>query len=116
MKTPKVCVLAMALSVAAPSDAAERPYDAVDTVTCRTASSAQFVECRASVIRGEDGTATILIEAPGGLRRTIHYQGGQPASSDGDGRVAFDRNRDTLVVRVGSAEVYEIPDRLIRGD
>lgn len=107
-----LCVAA-ALALAAPASA-ER-YDAAGTIACRVLGHGDFVDCRAKVVRKPAGTATVYISRPDGRRRIVRYKNGEPIWSDAKLRVRFERNRDTLVIRIGKSETYEVPDKLVFG-
>lgn len=89
-------------------------YNATTTIPCRIRAGAAMSSCRAGVIRRRS-TATVHVDTPGGGERTILYRGIVPVASDGDSRIGVQRNRDVGIVRIGDAEIYEVPDVLITG-
>jgi hypothetical protein len=94
------------------------PYHATTKVKCVPAYESAARDCDASVIRrGFDGTATVDIAGKTG-KRSILFVKGQPVASNASIAVdpmSFDRSGDTVVVKFGASERYEIPDALLTG-
>lgn len=88
-------------------------YNATSIVPCKS-TAGPMRSCNAGVIRRR-GTATVHLDTPDGGERTILFRGTTPVSSDGHTRMTFTRRGDTSVIRIGTIEVYEIPDALIVG-
>ena len=102
-------------AVAATLASAEGPPVRYDTISCRNVSGAPFQQCQVTLVdRGGDKIAA-YVTGPDGRQRILHFRRGVPSSTDAGSRLLFERNRDTLVIRVGRAEVYEMPDRLVAG-
>lgn len=90
------------------------PYHATATVKCRSAAGAAMGTCNAGVIR-RNGSATVHLDTPDGGERSILFRGGTAVSSDSQARLSVSRQSDVSVVRIGTVEVYEIPDALVEG-
>ena len=86
------------------------------TISCRTVKDVPFQDCPVALISRGEGRILAEITTPDGRLRRIFFRGGVPLSTNAGSRLHFERNRDTLVVHVGQAEVYEMPDRLIAGE
>jgi len=90
------------------------PYHATATIRCRSAMGAPMGLCKAGVIRRTD-SATIHLDTPDGGERTILFRDGAAVSSDARAPFAVTRRGDISVVRIGTVEIYEIPDALVEG-
>jgi hypothetical protein len=90
------------------------PYQATTTIRCRTTPGAALGSCKAGVIR-RTGSATVHIDTPDGGERTILFRRLDPVSSDSQAGLVATRRGEVSVVRIGTVEVYEIPDPLIEG-
>lgn len=89
-------------------------YHATSAIRCRTASGSAMGFCQAGVIR-RSASATVHLDTPDGGERTINFRGLTPVSSDAAGGLSVTRQGDTSVIRIGTVEIYEIPDALIQG-
>lgn len=89
-------------------------YHATSAIRCRTVSGSAMGFCKAGVIR-RSSTATVHLDTPDGGERTILFRGTTPVSSDSQAGLTFTRRGDTTEVRIGTVEIYEIPDALIVG-
>jgi hypothetical protein len=87
-----------------------------DTITCRTVKDGAFGTCQVALVPGGDGKIAAYVTASDGRVRILHFRGGTPWSSNAGSRLRFERNRDTLVIHLGRAETYEVPDRLVAGE
>lgn len=87
------------------------PYHAVAAVRCRTVMNGPFGACKAGVIR-RPGSATLHLDTPDGGERTILFRDGRAVSSDASAPFRVERRGDTSVIRIGSVEIYEVPDAL----
>ncbi|QNM83732.1 hypothetical protein H8M03_05270 [Sphingomonas sabuli] len=87
------------------------PYHAVSTVPCRTVEGGAMGSCKAGVIR-RPGSATVHLDTPDGGERTILFRDGKAVSSDSAAGLTVERRGDTSVIRIGTVEVYEVPDAL----
>ena len=90
------------------------PYHATMTIRCRATPSAALGSCKAGVIR-RTGSATVHVDTPDGGERTILFRQLNPVSSDSQAGLAATRRGDVSIVRIGTVEVYEIPDAVIEG-
>jgi hypothetical protein len=90
------------------------PYHATSTVRCRTAAGMGMANCKAGVIRRR-GSATVHLDTADGGERTILFRNGVAVSSDGGSQISVKRQGDMGIVRIGTVEMYEIPDALIFG-
>ena len=105
-------VLSMIAALAAAGDAPIR----YDTISCRNVKGAPFQPCQVTLVGRGEGKIAAYVTGPDGRQRILHFRRGLPASTDAGSRLHFERNRDTLVIRVGTAEVYEVPDRLVASE
>lgn len=90
------------------------PYHATALVNCRTVMGGAMGDCKAGVIR-RPGSATVHLDTPDGGERTILFRDGRAVSSDSEAGLTATRRGDTSVVRIGTVEIYEIPDALVEG-
>lgn len=99
-----------------PGDAlvAGTPYHATSLIRCRSMEGAAMGNCKAGVVR-RSGTATVHLDTPDGGERTILFRGGRAVSSDSQAGLTSTMRGDTYVVRIGTVEVYEVPDALVSG-
>jgi len=99
-----------------PGDAlvAGTPYHATSIIRCRSAEAMRMSNCKAGVIR-RPGSATVHLDTPDGGERSILFRNGRAVASDSENRLSVTRRGDTSVVKIGTVEVYNIPDALIFG-
>ena len=90
------------------------PYHATAMIRCTAQPNTPMTSCRAGVTR-RGSSATVHIDTPDGGERTILFRGTKAVSSDSDAGIYAERRGDTSVVRIGTAEVYEIPDAFVEG-
>ncbi len=90
-------------------------YNATAEVPCVTSAGAPKGRCKAGVMRMEGGEATVDLKTPDGGQRYIYYKNGRPTSSDANAPMRVSRQGDTSIIRIGTVEVYEIPDALVIG-
>jgi hypothetical protein len=92
-------------------------YHASAKIKCVPAFETSLRDCDAFVIRrGFDGTATVDI--PGSAEnRSILFVKGEPVASDARATdtLTSERKGDTTIVKLGTSELYEIPDALLTG-
>jgi heat shock protein HslJ len=98
--------------------AGEGDFDARGTLECQL-DGGESGRCAFSVARAGGGYATVVIEQPGGGRRTVFFAMGRPVSADlaqadGDMQFSVDRVNDDYLVRAGRV-VYRIPDAVVLG-
>ncbi|MEQ8411216.1 MAG: hypothetical protein RIC51_06810 [Erythrobacter sp.] len=90
------------------------PYHATAMIRCVAEPNKPMSTCNVGVIR-RGSSVTVHVDTPDGGERTILFRGGRAVSSDSEGGIYADRKGDTNIVRIGTVEVYEIPDALIFG-
>jgi hypothetical protein len=90
-------------------------YNATADLKCTTSVGGKTGACKAGVIRRGNGDATVEIKTPDGGARTIYFTRGNPAGSNAETPIRATRQGDLNIVRIGTVEVYEIPDALIVG-
>lgn len=91
------------------------PYHATSSIRCRTVMGGAMGMCKAGVIRRSAGSATVHLDTPDGGERSILFRDGKAVSSDSQAGMSVTRRGDTSVVRIGTVEIYEIPDAMIFG-
>ena len=91
------------------------PYHAVAPIQCRSAAGAAMGTCKAGVIR-RPGSATVHLDTPDGGERTIVFRNGRAVSSDSNAGLTERVRGDLHIVRIGTVEIYQIPDVLLTGD
>lgn len=117
--------LTIGVTGAATAAAAPRPskdalvagtsYNATAEVPCITAADAPKGRCQAGVMRMAGGEATVELQTPDGGQRHIYFKNGRPDSSDANAPMRATRQGDTYTIRIGTVEVYEIPDAFVVG-
>jgi hypothetical protein len=90
-------------------------YSATAEVPCITAADAPKGRCKAGVMRMAGGEATVELQTPDGGQRHIYFKNGRPDSSDANAPMRATRQGDTNIIRIGTVEVYEIPDAFVVG-
>lgn len=90
-------------------------YNATAEVPCITVADAPMGRCKAGVMRMAGGEATVELQTPDGGQRHIYFKNGRPDSSDANAPMRATRQGDTNVIRIGTVEVYEIPDAFVVG-
>jgi hypothetical protein len=90
-------------------------YNATADIKCVTSIGGKTGPCKAGVIRRGNGNATVELKTPDGGQRTITFTGGKATGSDSTNKLTATRAGDDTVVRIGTVEVYTIPDALIFG-
>jgi hypothetical protein len=90
-------------------------YNATAAVPCVTSASGKTGSCQAGVIRRRGGDATVELKNPDGGQRRIFFTGGRATGSDAQTSFSTARQGDVQIVRIGSIEVYRIPDALVVG-
>jgi hypothetical protein len=97
----------------APEVAATVRYD---TISCRNVKDAALKDCQIALVPRGDGKISAYVTAPDGRQRIVYFRKGVPTFSNAGSQLRFERNRDTMIISVGTAEVYEVPDRLVAGE
>ncbi|HPU14717.1 MAG TPA: hypothetical protein PK808_01430 [Polymorphobacter sp.] len=90
-------------------------YNATADISCVTAAGAKPGACKAGVIRKGGGNATIELKAPDGGQRSITFTNGKASGSDAATPITATKAGDVTTVRIGSVEVYYIPDAFVVG-
>ena len=90
-------------------------YNATAEIPCITVAGAAKARCKAGVMRMAGGEATVEILTTDGGQRHIYFKNGRPDSSDANAPMNATRQDDTNVIRIGTVEVYEIPDAFVVG-
>jgi hypothetical protein len=90
-------------------------YNATAEIPCITSEGVAKSRCKAGVMRMAGDEATVEIKTANGGQRHIYFKNGQPDSSDADAPMRATRQGDTNIIRIGTVEVYEIPDALVVG-
>jgi hypothetical protein len=86
------------------------------TISCRNVKEAALQDCQVALVPRDEGKISAYVTAPDGRQRILYFRNGVPMFTNSGRQLRFERNRDTMVIRVGTAEVYEVPDRLVAGD
>jgi len=90
-------------------------YNATADVSCVTSVGGKAGACKAGVIRRGGGDATVELKTPDGGQRKIFFTGGRATGSDAEASFNAARQGDLQIVRIGTVEVYRIPDALVVG-
>lgn len=90
-------------------------YNATAQVPCIASAGAPKGLCKAGVMRMAGGEATVELQTPDGGQRHIYFEKGKPTSSDANAPMRVTRQGDTNIIRIGTVEVYEIPDAFVVG-
>jgi hypothetical protein len=90
-------------------------YNATAEIPCVSAADAPKARCKAGVMRMAGGEATVDIKTADGGQRYIYFKNGRPNSSDANAPMRVTRQGDVNIIRIGSYEVYEIPDAFVIG-
>jgi hypothetical protein len=85
------------------------------TISCRNVKDAPLKDCQVALVPRGNGKISAYVTSPDGRQRILYFRDGVPTFTDAGSRLSFERNRDTMVIRVGTAEVYEVPDGLVAG-
>lgn len=91
------------------------PYNATAEIPCVTSEGAAKGRCKAGVMRMAGGEATVELQTPDGGQRHIYFKNGRPDSSDANAPMRATRQGDTNIIRIGTVEVYEVPDAFVVG-
>lgn len=92
------------------------PFNASANTACARPSNPQLRRCDIYIIRrGFDGTGTIEVNWPDGLKRNILFVRGDPLATDSRDTMTYARKGEVTVVYVGKDEQVEIPDVFVTG-
>jgi hypothetical protein len=106
-------LIALVAPAMSPDIAATVRYD---TIRCRNVKDAALKECQVALVPRGEGKFAAYVTAPDGRVRILHFRGGVPSSTDAGSRLSFERDKETLAIKVGRTELYEMPDRLVSGE
>lgn len=87
-------------------------FDASGSIRCTLNGRSR--NCEFGVVRRGRGDATVYITRPERLGRRIDFVSGRPVASN-NGRVYGEWSGDTVIVTVGDAERYMVPDAVLFG-
>lgn len=90
-------------------------YNATAQIRCVAEPNKPMSMCQAGVKRTGNGSGTVHVTTPDGGSRVITFRNGKAVSSDSQAGIYAERRGDMSVVRIGTVEVYEIPDAFIFG-
>lgn len=90
-------------------------YNATADIKCVTSVGGKTGACKAGVIRRGNGNATVELKTPDGGQRSITFTNGKATGSDSTNRLTATRAGDDTIVRIGTVEIYTIPDALVFG-
>ena len=89
-------------------------YHATAQLRCVAEPGKPMSQCEAGVKRTPGG-GSVHVTTPDGGSRVITFRDGKVFSTDADAPFRVERRDDWSIVRIGTVEVYEIPDALIFG-
>ena len=89
-------------------------YHATAKIPCVAEPDKPMGQCDAGVKRSAGG-GTVHISTPDGGSRVITFRDGKVAATDASAPFKVERRDDWTIVRIGTVEVYEIPDALVFG-
>lgn len=91
------------------------PFHATARVKCTPPFKANLTSCDVGVIRrGLDGTATVQVRWPQGVRHILFVKG-KPIATDSAQPITNAKTQDMNKVTIGGDEVFDIPDALLTG-
>jgi hypothetical protein len=89
-------------------------FHATAQIPCVAEPGKPMSQCDAGVKRTAGG-GTVQVTTPDGGSRVITFRDGKVVSTDADATFRVERRGDRTIVRIGTVEVYEIPDALVLG-
>jgi hypothetical protein len=91
------------------------PFHATASVNCSPPYAANVTSCDAGVIRrGFDGTATVQVRWPQGMRHILFVKG-KAVASDSAQPITSARTGELTKVTIGGDEAFDIPDVFLTG-
>jgi hypothetical protein len=91
-------------------------FHASANAACARPSNPQLRRCDIYIIRrGFDGSGTIEVNWPDGMKRNILFVRGDPLATDSRDAMTYARKGEATVVYVGKDEQVEIPEVFITG-
>lgn len=85
------------------------------TISCRNVKDAPLKDCQVALVPRGEGKIAAYVTGADGRVRILHFRGGVPLFSDAGSRLVFERKGETLVIRVGRTEQFEMPQGLVVG-
>lgn len=89
-------------------------FHATATIRCVAEPGKPMTQCPAGVKRVAGG-GTVHVTTPDGGSRVITYSNGKVSGTDASAPYKVERRDDWSIVRIGTSEVYEIPDAFVFG-
>ena len=89
-------------------------YHATSQIPCVAEPGKPMGRCEAGVVRTPGG-GSVHVSTPDGGSRVITFRDGKVSSTDADAPFRVERRGDWTIVRIGTVEVYEIPDAFVFG-
>lgn len=90
-------------------------YNATADISCVTSPGGKPGACKAGVMRKGAGNAVVELQTPDGGQRTITFTGGKATGSNANVNLTATKSGDITTVRIGTSEVYSIPDAFVFG-
>jgi hypothetical protein len=89
-------------------------FHATTTIPCVAEPKKPMSQCDAGVKRTPGG-GSVHVKTPDGGSRVITFRDGKVSGTDADAPFKVERRDDWSIVRIGTVEIYEIPDGLVFG-
>ena len=89
-------------------------FHATAKILCVAEPGKPMSQCDAGVTRAPGG-GTVHVTTSDGGSRAITFRDGKVSGTDASAGFTTERRGDTTIVRVGTVEVYEIPDAFVFG-
>jgi hypothetical protein len=89
-------------------------FHATTTIPCVAEPNKPMSQCDAGVKRTAGG-GSVHVKTPDGGSRVITFSNGKVSGTDAKAPFKVERRDDWSIVRIGTVEVYEIPDGLVFG-
>lgn len=89
-------------------------YHATAQIPCVAEPGKPMSRCEAGVKRSPGG-GSVHVTTPDGGSRVITFRDGKVFSTDAESPFKVERRDDWSIVRIGTVEVYEIPDAFVFG-
>ena len=89
-------------------------YNATAKIPCVAEPAKPMAQCNAGVKRAPGG-GTVHVTTPDGGSRVITFHDGKVSATDSTEPFHVERRDDWTIVKLGTSEVYEIPDALVFG-
>ena len=89
-------------------------FHATAKIPCVAEPNKPTGQCDAGVMRSAGG-GTVHVTTPDGGSRVITFRDGKVSGTDANAPFKVERRDDWSIVRIGTVEVYEIPDAFVFG-